>query len=128
MKITLCGSTRFIEQFHAWNRWLALQGHVVYSVAVVTTAVASDVTNDEKETLDLVHLVKILNSDAILVIDCLRWPDDHKYNVTKEKWELLTETYVGESTAREIKWAKLQYKLITYTGSFKGIEFSKGAR
>ncbi|KKL03738.1 hypothetical protein LCGC14_2623130 [marine sediment metagenome] len=26
MKITLCGSTRFMDQYHAWNRWLALQG------------------------------------------------------------------------------------------------------
>ena len=116
MKITLCGSTRFMDQYHAWNRWLSLQGHVVYSVA---TSIKGDFdpTDDEKETLDLVHLLKILNSDAILVIDCLRMPEDYKYNVDREKWDLLTETYTGESTRREIKWAKINYKENVYTNS-----------
>ncbi len=117
MKITLCGSTRFMEQYNAWNRWLALQGHVVYSVA---TSVKDDFspTDDEKETLDLVHLAKILNSDTILVIDCLRTPVEWKNNASDrrtEAWELLTAEYIGESTRREIKWAKILGKKATYT-------------
>jgi len=119
MKITLCGSTRFMEQYHAWNQWLALQRHVVYSVS---TSVKDDFdpTDDEKETLDLVHLDKILNSDAIFVIDCLRRPNDEKFlsNMTEKRWELLTERYIGESTRREIKWAKIKNKHIAYSSSY----------
>ena len=125
MKITLCGSTRFMEQYNAWNRWLTVQGHVVYSVCAVTTIVASDVTDDEKETLDLVHLIKILNSDTILVINCLRQPDDHKYNVSRDKWALLTETYIGESTRREVKWAKMNRKVSMYTANCEPQNFER---
>ncbi len=115
MKITLCGSTRFMEQYHAWNRWLALQGHVVYSVAVVTTRVASDVTNDEKETLDLVHLVKILNSDAILVIVRPILPEDAAKGDPKA--DMSIEPYIGESTNREMKWARICDKSLFYNNS-----------
>lgn len=119
MRITLCGSTRFIEQFHAWNRWLTLQGHAVYSVAG-SAKHGWEITDDEKGTLDLVHLDKILNSEAILVIDCLRMPDQYKYNhdIVEHDWELLTEVYTGQSTKREIKWAKLKGKYVMYTNSF----------
>lgn len=125
MKITLCGSTRFMGQYHAWNRWLTLQGHVVYSVA---TSVKDDFkpTYDEKETLDLIHLVKILNSETILVINCLRMPGDYKYNVSGEKWDLLTEGYIGESTKREVKWAKLNRKKSMYTDHCEPQDFERG--
>lgn len=108
MKITLCGSTRFIEQYNAWNRWLALQGHTVYSVAG-SAKHGWEITNDEKETLDLVHLNKILNSDAILVINCELVPGDDIQLYDKP-------LYVGESTRREIKWAKLLGKIVRATG------------
>ena len=125
MKITLCGSTRFMEQYHAWNQWLALQRNTVYSVS---TSVKDNFapTDDEKETLDLVHLDKILNSDAILVINCLRGPNDEKFHsdMTEERWELLTEEYIGESTRREIKWAKIKNKHIAYSSSHKHNSFS----
>ncbi len=124
MKITLCGSTRFMDQYHAWNRWLALQGHVVYSVA---TSVKGDFspTDDQKETLDLVHLAKILNSDAILVINCLRMPGQYKYNVDQVKWDLLTEAYIGESTKREVKWAKMNHKENMYTTNCEPQNFER---
>ena len=89
MRITLCGSTKFMEQFHEWNRRLTLEGHIVYSVA---TSVKGDFhpTETEKQRLDLVHLMKIENSDAIFVID--------------------VDNYIGDSTRREIEWAKLRDK------------------
>lgn len=99
MRITLCGSTRFESLFHEWNHKLAVAGHTVYSLSLfgreAKDAGKDDkktVSEDEKITLDLVHLDKITNSDAILVIN----PDG----------------YVGFSTSREIQWARMQRKKI----------------
>ena len=89
MRITLCGSTRFMKEFHEANLRLTLQGHSVYSVA---TSVKEDFqpTEEQKTLLDLVHLDKISNSDAIYVLN--------------------VDGYIGFSTAREIQWAKMQQK------------------
>lgn len=99
MRITLCGSTRFKDAFIDWNHRLACAGHTVYSLSAFGRE-ANDVGKDdmplltdaEKITLDLVHLDKIMNSEAIVVIN----PDG----------------YVGFSTRREIQWASMQSKLI----------------
>jgi hypothetical protein len=97
MKICLIGSTRFIDKYNEINRKLSLAGHVVYSVATGSSSkMAGDfpplkleLSTDEKETLDLVHLLKIQESDCCFLI-------------TDEK------KYIGESTRREIKWAVMQ--------------------
>lgn len=127
MKITLCGSTRFMDQYDEWNRWLALRGHVVYSVAG-SAKHGWEITDDEKETLDLVHVLKIYNSDAILVINCLRMPEDFKHSsgMTEERWGLLTESYIGSSTKREIKWAKMTCKKSMYTTNCEPQDFKVG--
>lgn len=99
MRITLCGSTRFAEEFKNWNSLLTLAGHSVYSVAM-TMRQAGDVGKDhlevvsdeQKTVLDLVHLDKISNSDAILVLN--------------------VDGYIGESTRREILWAAMHGKSI----------------
>jgi len=85
-KITLCGSTKFMDLYHEANLKLTLAGWLVYSVA---TSVKGDwtPTMKEKAKLDVVHLGKIINSDAILVI-------------TDETG------YIGESTQREIIYAE----------------------
>jgi|SRR6185437_6040314 len=102
MKITLCGSTRFQKAFSDWNAALTLSGHVVYALAMHGRQ-ASDVgksedqplINDaEKTKLDLMHLSKIEESDAILVLN--------------------VDAYIGESTAREILWARLRGKEVYY--------------
>jgi len=86
MKITLCGSTKFREAFQDWNIILTLAGHIVYSVAGFGHS--GDVFDDEeKRRLDVIHLEKIAQSDAILVL-----------NVNQ---------YYGESTTREIDYAKM---------------------
>lgn len=99
MRITLCGSTRFEPLFHEWNHKLAVAGHTVYSLSLFGRE-ASDANKDDKKTiteaekitLDLVHLDKILNSDAIVVIN--------------------PNNYVEFSTSREIQWARMQDKLV----------------
>ena len=87
-KITLCGSTRFPEAFQFWNTNLTLAGNVVYSVALSAHGEPSEGRPDaeEKRVLDQVHLKKILNSDSIFVLD--------------------VNGYIGESTSREIKFAR----------------------
>lgn len=88
MKITLCGSARFEEYFKFWNEMLSLYGHTVYTLSVYPSQkeVGKDwYSEEEKVTLDQVHLDKISNSEAILVLNPF--------------------AYIGESTLREIKFA-----------------------
>lgn len=98
MKITLCGSTRFEAAYKEANTLLSLRGHVVYSIAWAKETESAAVPgtkmdHETKENLDLVHLAKILNSDAIVV---LGWENGRPY--------------IGESTRREIVWAQMNNK------------------
>ena len=97
MKITLCGSTKFMDLYHEANRRLTLAGHLVYSVAV---SVHGDwkPTEEDKAKLDMVHLMKIDASDAILVVSD-------------------STGYVGDSTRREIFYASLRGKHVYRTTS-----------
>jgi hypothetical protein len=52
-------------------------------------------TEAEKEVLDLIHLKKILDSDAVLVID-FPGPDG--------------KPYIGDSTRRELRWSGMLQK------------------
>ena len=92
MKITLCGSARFEPQFKDVNERLSLAGHVVYSLAVYPSDKGGKdwYSEEQKSTLDAVHLAKIDASDAIYVI--------------------APGGYVGESTQREIDYARKQKK------------------
>ena len=49
-------------------------------------------SEDQKTILDLCHLDKILNSEAIVVID--------------------VDSYIGDSTKREVLWARIQGKRV----------------
>jgi hypothetical protein len=94
MKFTICGSARFESEWHSYNKKLGLAGHISYSLMTFPSVEGdkSWYTDDEKENLDLAHLAKIEESDAILVLNI--------------------GDYIGDSTRREIKWAKLREKLI----------------
>jgi len=96
MKITLCGSARFEAEFHKWNRQLTLGGNVVYTMAVFPSTMNNKdwYTPKQKELLDLVHLAKIEESAAIFVLD--------------------VDGYIGESTSREIEWARVRGKIVYY--------------
>ena len=88
MKICLIGSTKFKDQFVDANRRLTAAGHVVYTVAFHSHAEGEEPSADLKETLDLVHLCKISNSQVVFVITD-------------------ATGYFGESTRRELKWARM---------------------
>jgi hypothetical protein len=113
VKIALIGSTRFMDQYLAVNRQLSIGGHVVYSVATRSSsaeykgdAPPQQLTDEEKETLDLVHLLKIQNSDLVVL--------------TTDR-----DGYIGASTKREIKWSLMlgkQVILPEHVKDFREIE------
>jgi len=97
MRITLCGSARFERQFHDWNERLTIAGHTCYDLAVHPSFKEGNkdwYDEPTKMMLDLVHLDKIANSDAIVVLN--------------------VEDYIGFSTKREIIWARMQGKKVIW--------------
>lgn len=100
--ITLCGSTRFKEEFMKAQKDLTLQGNIVISVGLFGHSGDSEVWEnmDEgtltktKEMLDDIHKRKIDMSDEIFVIN--------------------VGGYIGESTRSEIEYAKQTNKKVNY--------------
>lgn len=93
--ITLCGSTRFKEQFLEAQRRLTLDGNIVISVGLFGHSGDEEVWKPGvKEMLDDMHLRKIDLADEIFVIN--------------------VGGYVGESTRREIAYDKQMGKRVTY--------------
>ena len=82
--ITLCGSTRFKEDFERVNRELTLLGNIVISVGCFGHS-GDTFTEEQKVMLDDIHKRKIDMADAIYVIN--------------------KDGYIGESTRSEIKYA-----------------------
>lgn len=91
MKICLIGSTRFMGLYREFNIKLTLAGHIVYSVCTASTGLPTEreeISEAQKQTLDLVHLRKIMESDC-----CVLVTDD--------------SLYAGFSTRREMEWATM---------------------
>lgn len=86
MIITLCGSTKFKDEYKEIEKKLALEGHTVLSVNMFAHADDIDLTVEQKLQLDNEHKQKIMLSDAIFVIN--------------------KDLYIGESTWSEIDWAQ----------------------
>lgn len=91
--ITLCGSTRFKEDFERINKELTLAGNIVISVGVFGHA-GDTFSNEQKIMLDDIHKRKIDMADEIFVIN-----KDH---------------YIGASTRSEIEYAILHDKPVRY--------------
>ncbi len=96
--ITLCGSTRFKDEFIKVQKDLTLQGNIVISVGFFDYSIME--TMDEntsvktKEMLDDIHKRKIDMSDEIFVIN--------------------VGGYIGDSTRSEIEYAREHGKIIRY--------------
>lgn len=91
--ITLCGSTKFKEDFERVNRELTLAGNIVISVGCFGHS--GDVfSEDQKIMLDDIHKRKIDMADIIYVIN-------------KDK-------YIGSSTQSEIYYAWQHNKEILF--------------
>ncbi|MBQ9701927.1 MAG: hypothetical protein IJ753_01700 [Bacteroidales bacterium] len=93
--ITLCGSTRFKEQFLEAQKRLTLEGNIVISVGLFGHSGDNEVWSEgTKEMLDDMHKRKIDMADAIYVIN--------------------VGGYIGESTRSEIEYAESIGKEILY--------------
>ncbi len=93
--ITLCGSTRFKEQFFEAQKRLTLAGYIVISVGLFGHSGDDEVwTEGTKEMLDDMHKRKIDMADAIYVIN--------------------VGGYIGSSTRSEIEYAKAAGKEVMY--------------
>lgn len=100
--ITLCGSTRFKDQFMEIQKRLTLEGNIVISVGLFGHAGDQEVWDgmDEgtlsktKEMLDDMHKRKIDMADEIYVIN--------------------VDGYIGDSTRSEIQYAEEHGKTVRY--------------
>jgi len=101
MIVTLCGSTKFKDEFLEWQKKFSLQGHIVLTTAGFSHADKWTPTPKEKVTIDTLHLRKIAMSDAIFVIN--------------------KDGYIGASTSREIEFAKRMKVMIRYMEGGKKI-------
>jgi hypothetical protein len=93
--ITLCGSTKFKNEFMDVQKRLSLAGNIVISVGLFGHSGDDEVwTDGVKEMLDDMHKRKIDLADGIFVIN--------------------VGGYIGSSTRSEIKYAKAHGKTIDY--------------
>ncbi len=106
--ITLCGSTRFKDQFMEAQKRLTLEGNIVISVGLFGHSGDNEVWEnmDEgtltatKEMLDDMHKRKIDMADEIFVIN--------------------VGGYIGDSTKSEIEYAQNTSKTIRYLEEVNG--------
>jgi len=100
--ITLCGSTRFKDEFLKAQKELTLKGNIVISVGLFGHSGDNEVWENmsegeltkTKEMLDDIHKRKIDMSDEIFIIN--------------------VGGYIGESTKSEIEYAKNHGKIVKY--------------
>ena len=100
--ITLCGSTRFKDEFLDAQKRLTLEGNIVISVGLFGHSGDDEVWEDmdegtlteTKRMLDDMHKRKIDMADEIYVIN--------------------VEGYIGESTQSEIEYAEETGKIVSY--------------
>jgi NAD(P)H-nitrite reductase large subunit len=93
--ITLCGSTRFRDEFISEQKRLTLEGNIVISVGLFGHSGDNEALSENiKRMLDDMHLRKIDMADEIFVIN--------------------PGGYIGESTRREIEYATRNNKTVKY--------------
>ena len=100
--ITLCGSTKFKNEFLKAQKDLTLQGNIVISVGLfghsgdqeVWESMDEGTLTKTKEMLDDMHKRKIDMADEIFVIN--------------------VDGYIGESTKSEIEYALKNNKRVNY--------------
>lgn len=105
--ITLCGSTKFKDEFLKVQKELTLKGNIVISVGLFGHSGDNEVWENmnegtltkTKEMLDDMHKRKIDMADEIFVIN--------------------VDGYIGESTKSEIEYAKANGKTISYLENIK---------
>ncbi|MFH8282542.1 hypothetical protein [Streptomyces antibioticus] len=97
--VCICGSTRFVDEMSAANRELTFTGVIVVAPGVFPRAEDHEagelITEEQKTALSALHLRKIDLADRVLVVN--------------------PGGYVGESTSREIAYARATGKPVSFT-------------
>ena len=97
--VCICGSTRFADEMSAANRDLTFAGSIVVAPGVFQRAedreAGNGISHEQKAALDALHLRKIDLADRVLVVN--------------------PGGYVGESTSREIAYARANGKPVSFT-------------
>lgn len=83
--VTLCGSTKFKNEFIKVQQDLTLKGYIVLSLNIFTHSDDKELTNEDILMLSKMHMEKINISDEIFVID--------------------VDGYIGTATRNEISYA-----------------------
>ena len=89
--VCICGSARFVDEMRAANRDLTFAGVIVVAPGETDELI----TNEQKAALEALHLRKIDLADRVLVVN--------------------PGGYLGESTTREIAYARSTGKPISFT-------------
>lgn len=92
--VCICGSTRFKD---AWLKAMADEtkaGRIYLAVGVFGHSDGVTHTPEEKARLDVLHLEKVRLADEVLILD--------------------VDGYIGESTRRELEYAKMLGKVIRF--------------
>lgn len=93
--VTLCGSTKFKDEFIAVQKQLTLEGKIVLSLGLFGHSGDNEIFNDGvKAMMDDMHKQRIDMSDEIFVIN--------------------KNGYIGASTQNEIEYATAHGKKIHY--------------
>lgn len=90
--VTLCGSTRFKNEFLEASKQLTARGVIVLSVGWFGHCEVDGIPDDVKQKVDKLHFRKIDISDWVLVLDL--------------------NGYIGQSTHNEIEYALKNNKLV----------------
>jgi hypothetical protein len=97
--VCICGSIRFADEMRAANRDLTFAGVIVVAPGVFLRAEDHEanefITNEQKTALGALHLRKIDLADRVLIVN--------------------PGGYIGESTSREIAYARATGKPISFT-------------
>ena len=92
--VCLCGSTRFVELFRYVNQRETLAGKIVLAPGCFQGDAVLEILPGVKRRLETLHLHKIALADEILVVN--------------------VGGYIGESTRREIAYARQQGKRVRW--------------
>jgi hypothetical protein len=142
--ITLCGSTKFKEQFNDANFWLTMNGYIVLSVGSFlhsdSDPAIKDIILANKHKLDALHKEKIDMAKAIMVIDVGGYAGEstkseiahafkrgipiYSYELSKDMSSKLTDFVLAER--EKIKeWLK-EYKNQIYTKKLETTRANRG--
>lgn len=92
--ITICGSLKFEADIKYWAEKLTLDGNCVLSIIYPVMADINTYTSEQREHFAKAHRKRIDLSDAVFVVNKIG--------------------YIGDSTQKEIEYAKTQGKEIIF--------------